>query len=89
MLIRSIDRDPHRSHPYIDRGEAYRYRGEYDKAIADATEALGRHPELVMGLVNRAAASLDKGAGPQAPPDSSSEERRVGARGRSRWSSEP
>ncbi|MCH8089129.1 MAG: tetratricopeptide repeat protein, partial [Chloroflexi bacterium] len=40
------------------------------KAIADATEALGRHPGLVMALVNRAAAYLDKGDGPQALADS-------------------
>ena len=40
-------------HPYNNRGNIYRKKGEYEQAIRDYTVAIERNPELVVAFYNR------------------------------------
>jgi len=46
---------------YVNRAKAYGDKGDYDPAIADATEAIGLDPRVALAYVNRGKAYLDKG----------------------------
>ncbi|MDR1785728.1 MAG: tetratricopeptide repeat protein, partial [Spirochaetaceae bacterium] len=46
---------------YFDRGIAYFYNGDYDKAIADYTQTIRLDPDNVIAYYNRGVAYHDKG----------------------------
>ena len=54
---------------YNNRGAAYKSKGEYDKAIADLTEAIRLKPALFDAFYNRAAAYAGKGENTKAVKD--------------------
>jgi lipoprotein NlpI len=46
---------------YVNRAKAYLDKGDYDRAIADATEAIRLDPKFALAYASRAGGYLDKG----------------------------
>ena len=70
-LSQTVERIPalDRSIVYFQRGTAYYYKGEYDRAIADLDQAIALHPDLAMAYSNRGIAYAHKGEYDQAIED--------------------
>jgi tetratricopeptide (TPR) repeat protein len=52
---------PRQAWPYVDRAAEYSSKGDYDRAIAELTEAIRLDPSYVRAYVSRGAALLKKG----------------------------
>lgn len=59
----------HRAAAYVNRAEAYRVRGDPDRALADLNEALRLNPRSTRGLIERASIYLARGGLDQAIAD--------------------
>ena len=47
--------------PFVGRGDAYFYKGEYDRALQDFSAAIDRTPTLPHGYIGRGYVYLEKG----------------------------
>jgi tetratricopeptide (TPR) repeat protein len=64
-----IERNPHWSWPYGHRGEAYRLKGDPERALIDLTEAIRLKPDFEEALFSRCQAWRSKGESARAMAD--------------------
>jgi hypothetical protein len=60
-LAQAIRLDPNYASAYNDRGNAYRHKGDYARAIADYTQAISLNPNYASAYNNRGNAYQSKG----------------------------
>jgi len=65
----TVRKSPQKARPYHNRGNAYKDKGEFDRALSDYNKALAIDPDLAISYVNRGIIHQNKGNFNQAISD--------------------